>query len=194
MDFALALLLGYLLGSVPFGLLLTRATGGPDIREIGSGNIGATNVLRTGNKGIAALTLLLDAGKAAGAGWLAMALFGAPFHLVAAAAALLGHCYPVWLRFKGGKGVATFFGALLGLVWPIGLVAAGTWLLVAFTTRYSSAAALCAALFSTAVSLLFFPWPVTAMIAFMTVLIVWRHRENIGRLRAGTESRIGRKA
>ncbi|MEM7729592.1 MAG: glycerol-3-phosphate 1-O-acyltransferase PlsY [Pseudomonadota bacterium] len=193
MDFALAILLGYLLGSIPFGLLLTRATGGPDLREIGSGNIGATNVLRTGNKGIAALTLLLDAGKAAGAGWLALHLFGAPTHLVAAAAALFGHCYPVWLRFRGGKGVATFFGALLGLVWPVGLVAAGTWLLVAFTTKYSSAAALSAAAFSTAVSLLFQPWPVTAMIAFMTVLIVWRHRENIARLRTGTESRIGQK-
>ncbi|MGB3457535.1 MAG: glycerol-3-phosphate 1-O-acyltransferase PlsY [Litorimonas sp.] len=193
MDFALALLLGYLLGSIPFGLILTRLTGGPDIREIGSGNIGATNVLRTGNKGIAALTLLLDAGKAAGAGWLALSLFGAPAHLVAAAAALLGHCFPVWLKFKGGKGVATFFGALLGLVWPIGLVAAGTWLLVAFTTRYSSAAALSAAAFSTAVSLLFQPWTVTAMIAFMMVIIVWRHRENLGRLRDGTESKIGHK-
>jgi glycerol-3-phosphate acyltransferase PlsY len=193
MDFALAALLGYLLGSIPFGLLLTRLTGGPDIREIGSGNIGATNVLRTGNKGIAALTLLLDAGKAAGAGWIALLLFGAPFHLIAAAAALLGHCFPVWLKFKGGKGVATFFGALLGLVWPIGLVAAGTWLLVAFITKYSSAAALSAAAFSTAVSLLFQPWQVTAMIAFMTVIIIWRHRENLTRLREGTESRIGHK-
>lgn len=193
MTFAYAILIGYFLGSIPFGLLLTRLTGGPDIREIGSGNIGATNVLRTGNKGIAALTLLLDAGKAAGAGFIALSLFGAPLHLVAAAAALFGHCYPVWLKFKGGKGVATFFGALLGLVWPIGLVAAGTWLLVAYTTRYSSAAALCAAAFSTAMSALFFPWPVTAMIAFMTVLIVWRHRENITRLKARTESKIGHK-
>ncbi|MGB6228777.1 MAG: glycerol-3-phosphate 1-O-acyltransferase PlsY [Litorimonas sp.] len=193
MAYALSILLGYVLGSIPFGLLLTRLTGGPDIREIGSGNIGATNVLRTGNKGIAALTLLLDAGKAAGAGWLALSLFDAPFHYVAAAAALLGHCYPIWLRFKGGKGVATFFGALLGLVWQLGLVAAGTWLLVAFTTKYSSAAALCAAAFTTAVSALFFPWPVTAMIGFMTALILWRHRDNIRRLKSGTESRIGQK-
>lgn len=194
MTFALAALLGYLLGSIPFGLLLTRITGGPDIRTIGSGNIGATNVLRTGNKGVAALTLLLDAGKAAGAGWIALILFGEPFHFMAAAGALVGHCYPVWLRFKGGKGVATFFGALLGLIWPIGLVAAGTWLLVAFTTRYSSAAALCAAAFSTAVSVMFTDdWRATVMVGFMTLLIFWRHRENIGRLKAGTESRIGKK-
>lgn len=193
MDFALAALIGYFLGSIPFGLVLTRLTGGPDIREIGSGNIGATNVLRTGNKGIAALTLLLDAGKAAGAGYIALHFFGAPMQFIAAAAALFGHCYPVWLKFKGGKGVATFFGALLGLVWPIGLVAAATWLLVAYTTKYSSAAALCAAAFSTAVSVMFFPWPVTAMIAFMTALIIWRHRENIARLKAKTESKIGQK-
>lgn len=195
MAIALSILVGYLLGSIPFGLVLTRLTGGPDIREIGSGNIGATNVLRTGNKAVAALTLLFDAGKAAGAGWIALALFGEPFQYVAAAAALFGHCYPVWLKFKGGKGVATFFGSLLGLVfWPVGVVAAATWLLVAFTTRYSSAAALSAATFSTAVSLMFMPWQATAMVAFMTLLIIWRHRENIARLRAGTESRIGAKA
>jgi len=193
MDFALTILLGYLLGSIPFGLLLTRLSGGPDIREIGSGNIGATNVLRTGNKGIAALTLLLDAGKAAGAGYIALYLFGAPMQFLAAAAALFGHCYPVWLRFKGGKGVATFFGALLSLVWPVGLIAAATWLLVAFTTRYSSAAALCAAAFATVASVFLADWPAVAMVAFMTVLIVWRHRENIARLKAGTESRIGQK-
>ncbi|GLQ21337.1 glycerol-3-phosphate 1-O-acyltransferase PlsY [Algimonas porphyrae] len=194
MAIALSILLGYLLGSIPFGLLLTRLTGGPDIREIGSGNIGATNVLRTGNKAVAALTLLFDAGKAAGAGWIALSLFGEPFHFIAAAAALFGHCYPVWLKFKGGKGVATFFGSLLGLVWPIGLVAAATWLLVAFTTRYSSAAALCAAAFATVASAMFMPWQATAMVAFMTLLIIWRHRENIRRLKAGTESRIGAKA
>ena len=193
MDFALSALLGYLLGSIPFGLILTRLTGGPDIRTIGSGNIGATNVLRTGNKALAATTLLLDALKAAGAGWIALALFGAPLHFVAAAAALFGHCFPVWLGFKGGKGVATFFGSLLGLIWPVGLVAAATWLLVAFTTRYSSAAALCAAAFATAVCALFFPWPATAMVGFMALLIVFRHRENIARLRSGTESKIGDK-
>jgi glycerol-3-phosphate acyltransferase PlsY len=193
MEIILTILLGYVLGSIPFGLLLTRLTGGPDIREIGSGNIGATNVLRTGNKGIAALTLLLDAGKAAGAGVIILYLFGAPLQFLAATAALIGHCYPVWLKFKGGKGVATFFGALLGLVWPLGLVAAATWLLVAYTTRYSSAAALCAAAFSCALSALFFAWPVMAMVAAMTVLIFWRHRENIVRLRRGTESRIGQK-
>lgn len=193
MTIALAALIGYVLGSIPFGLVLTRLTGGPDIRQIGSGNIGATNVLRTGNKGIAALTLLLDAGKAAGAGYIALHLFGEPMQFIAAAAALFGHCYPVWLKFKGGKGVATFFGALLGLVWPIGLVAAATWLLVAFTTKYSSAAALCAAAFSTAVAAMYFPWPVKAVTLFMTLLIIWRHRENIARLKAGTESKIGQK-
>ena len=193
MDFALSGLLGYFLGSIPFGLLLTRLTGGPDIREIGSGNIGATNVLRTGNKTVAATTLILDAGKAAIAGIIALSLFGAPLQYVAAAAALLGHCYPVWLKFKGGKGVATFFGSLLVLVWPVGLVAAATWLLVAFTTRFSSAAALCAASFATVVSVMFMPLAATAMVAFMTVLIFWRHRENIARLRNGTEGRIGQK-
>ena len=193
LDALLAIGLGYALGSIPFGLILTKLTGGPDIRQIGSGNIGATNVLRTGNKALAATTLLFDALKAAGAGWIALSLFGAPFHFIAAAAALFGHCYPVWLKFKGGKGVATFFGSLLGLIWPIGLVAAGTWLLVAFTSKYSSAAALCAAAFSTAVCAIFFPWQATAMVGFMTALIVWRHRENIGRLKAGTESKIGQK-
>ncbi|MEL6686872.1 MAG: glycerol-3-phosphate 1-O-acyltransferase PlsY [Pseudomonadota bacterium] len=193
MEIALSILLGYLLGSIPFGLLLTRATGGPDIREIGSGNIGATNVLRTGNKGIAALTLLLDAGKAAAAGWVAFFVFGEPFQFVAAAAALFGHCYPVWLKFKGGKGVATFFGALLGLVWQLGLVAAGTWLLVAYLTRFSSAAALSAATFGCAMALMFFSWPVQAMVGFMTLLMFWRHRENIQRLRNRTESKIGQK-
>lgn len=193
MDFALSALLGYFLGSIPFGLILTRLTGGPDIRDIGSGNIGATNVLRTGNKGIAALTLLLDAGKAAGAGLLALHLFGAPMQFLAAAAALLGHCYPVWLKFKGGKGVATFFGSLLVLVPVIGLIAAATWLLVAFTTRYSSAAALCAAAFATVASTVLGPHQAIAMVAVMTLLIFWRHRENIARLRAGTESRIGQK-
>jgi glycerol-3-phosphate acyltransferase PlsY len=193
MTIALAAFIGYVLGSIPFGLVLTKLTGGPDIRQIGSGNIGATNVLRTGNKKIAALTLLLDAGKAAGAGYIALHLFGAPMQFLAAAAALFGHCYPVWLKFKGGKGVATFFGALLGLVWPVGLVAAAVWLLVAFTTKYSSAAALCAAAFSTAVAAMYFPWPIKAMTAFMTLLIVWRHRENIVRLKASTESKIGQK-
>ena len=194
MELLASLGLGYLLGSIPFGLLLTRLTGGPDIRQIGSGNIGATNVLRTGNKGVAALTLLFDALKAAGAGWIALSLFGAPLHFAAAFAALFGHCYPVWLKFKGGKGVATFFGSLLGLLWPVGLAAAATWLLVAFTTRYSSAAALCAAAFSVAVTVIFFPWPAIAMVGAMAALIFFRHRENIGRLKNRTESRIGQKS
>lgn len=191
MDIALSLLLGYLLGSIPFGLILTRVSGGGDIRDIGSGNIGATNVLRSGNKVVAAATLLLDAGKAAVAGLIALHFFGAPMQFLAATAALLGHCYPVWLKFKGGKGVATFFGSLLVLIWPVGLVAAATWLLVAFTTRYSSAAALCAACVATAASFFLAGSYAAAMVAAMTVLILWRHRENIARLKAGTESKIG---
>lgn len=195
MDYALSILLGYLLGSVPFGLILTRLSGGGDIRAIGSGNIGATNVLRTGNKGIAALTLLLDAGKAAGAGLIALYFFGAPLQFVAATAALIGHCYPVWLKFRGGKGVATFFGSLLVLVPLIGLIAAATWLLVAFTTRYSSAAALCAAAFATAAAFIVASSPYAiAMVGAMTLLIFLRHRENIARLKAGTEGKIGQKS
>ena len=190
----LSILLGYLLGSVPFGLILNRLSGGPDLRSIGSGSIGATNVLRTGNKGIALLTVLLDGLKGAVAGWFALSLFGAPMQFVAAAAALFGHCFPIWLRFRGGKGVATFFGSLFGLVWPLGLVAAATWLLVAFTTRYSSAAGLSAAAFTTAVSLLFYPLPVKLMLLAMTALIVFRHKDNILRLKSGTESKIGSKS
>ena len=129
-SISIAIAVGYLLGSIPFGLLLARAFGQGDIRDIGSGNIGATNVLRTGRKDIAALTLLLDAGKAGVAGLIIGHFIGAPYSFIAAASAFLGHCFPIWLKFKGGKGVATFFGALLALVWPVGLIVAATWLII----------------------------------------------------------------
>lgn len=193
MHWALALLLGYLAGSIPFGLLLTRAFGQGDIRKIGSGNIGATNVLRTGRKDIAAITLILDAAKAGLTGWLIQNWLGLPFGYVAAASALVGHCYPVWLKFKGGKGVATFFGGLFALVWPIGILAAGVWLATAFLTKYSSLGALVACVICTLVSFICLPLAPSVMVGVMSTIILWRHRENIGRLRRGEESKIGQK-
>ena len=145
MPILYALIGGYLLGSIPFGLLIARATGQGDIRDIGSGNIGATNVLRTGRKDIALITLLLDAGKAGIAALIFNHFFGAPIGFFAGAAALIGHCFPIWLKFKGGKGVATFFGGLLATAWPIGLIAGAIWLACAFLTRISSLSALAAA-------------------------------------------------
>ncbi len=192
-DLISSLAIGYFLGAIPFGLLLAKLAGLGDIRNIGSGNIGTTNVLRTGRKDIAALTLLLDVLKAGGAGWLAASLFGSPFGYVAAAAALIGHCYPVWLKFKGGKGVATFFGALIILVWPVGLAAAAIWIGMAFLKRYSSLAALTAAAFAPIISFFIASLPATLMALFMGLVIYWRHRENIGRLRRGEESKIGQK-
>lgn len=185
---------GYLLGSIPFGLLLAKIAGLGDIRQIGSGNIGTTNVLRTGRKDIAAITLLLDAGKAGIAGLIMAHFFGQPFGFMAAGAALFGHCYPVWLKFKGGKGVATFFGALLCLVWPVGLGAALIWLGTAFLTRYSSLSALLAAIFAPMAAFIFASRPALYMCLFMTAIILWRHRENIGRLLKGQESKIGQKS
>lgn len=193
MNLILACLGGYLLGSIPFGLLLARIAGQGDIRDIGSGNIGATNVLRTGNKKLALATLLLDASKAGVAALIAGHFLGYPFGLVAAAAALIGHCFPVWLGFKGGKGVATFFGGLLATAWPIFLVAAATWLFMAFTTRYSSLAALTAALVAPVAALLAGINGVAIMAAVLAVVIFLRHGENISRLRTGTESKIGKK-
>ena len=207
-----ALGLSYLLGSIPFGLLLTRASGKGDIRAIGSGNIGATNVLRTGSTGLAAATLLLDAAKGALAVWLVQR-FAPEFELQAAAgvliarhfggdtaamlaggAAFLGHCFPVWLGFKGGKGVATFLGTLIALHWPLGLIACGVWLLTAVVSRISSLSALLAAALSPV-----FAWGLgrTDLIAvslFMAVLIFVRHRPNIARLLDGSEPRIGKKS
>lgn len=185
---------GYLLGSVPFGVLLTRAAGLGDVRAIGSGNIGATNVLRTGRKDIALLTLLLDGGKGAGAVLLARALLPeaelAP--AIAGGAAFLGHLFPVWLRFKGGKGVATFIGVLLALAWPVGLLAAATWLAAALATRFSSVGALAAAaLASTYAAFLGQPREVLSVIVLMGALVLIKHRGNIARLRRGEEPRIG---
>ncbi|MGF9562217.1 glycerol-3-phosphate 1-O-acyltransferase PlsY [Neorhizobium sp. JUb45] len=188
-----ALAFGYLLGSIPFGLLLTRAAGLGDIRSIGSGNIGATNVLRTGNKKLAAATLLLDALKATAAAVIAYLLFGKDAATLAGFAAFMGHLYPVWLGFKGGKGVATYIGTLLGISPWMVLVFAGVWLSMAKITKYSSLSALVATLVIPVV-LWFINEPRVALVmAIMTVISWWKHEANIRRLIAGTESRIGQK-
>jgi glycerol-3-phosphate acyltransferase PlsY len=191
MEYLLPLLLGYLLGSVPFGLVITRLAGLGDIRSIGSGNIGATNVLRTGRKDLAAATLLLDGGKGAAAVLIAYALGWRPE--IAGAAAFLGHCFPVWLSFKGGKGVATFLGTLLALWVPAGLFAVATWLGAALVARYSSLAALLAAAASPFVLYAMGKWEFALAAIFMTVLIFIRHRANIARLLKGDEPKIGKK-
>ena len=185
--------LGYLLGSVPFGIVITRALGLGDLRKIGSGNIGATNVLRTGHKGAALATLLLDSGKGAIAVLLARWLGGETAAVMAGAGALLGHCFPVWLGFKGGKGVATFLGTLIALYWPLGLAACAIWQVVALVTRISSLSALVAVGTSPLVALLMGKGQIAAAALFMAALIFWRHKENISRLLAGTEPKIGRK-
>lgn len=186
--------IGYLLGSIPFGIVITRALGLGDLRQIGSGNIGATNVLRTGNKPAALATLLLDSGKGAIAVLLARALAGQDAAMIAGAAAFLGHLYPVWLGFKGGKGVATFLGTILALDWRLGLAACGIWLVTALLTRISSLSALVAAALSPLVAL-WLDGPRMALVAaFMAVLIFIRHRANITRIKSGTEPRIGKKS
>ncbi|MCA0871794.1 glycerol-3-phosphate 1-O-acyltransferase PlsY [Seohaeicola saemankumensis] len=186
-------LAGYGLGSIPFGLVLARIMGLGNLREIGSGNIGATNVLRTGNKLAAALTLLLDGGKGAVAVLLARTYAGEDAVQIAALFAFLGHCYPVWLRFRGGKGVATFLGIWLALAWPVGLACCATWLAAAAISRTSSIGALAAAAFSSvwAVFLGFSGTVILGMV--LTLLVYWRHRANISRIRAGSEPRIGQK-
>ena len=188
---ALALILGYLLGSIPFGLLLTRLFGAGDVRSIGSGNIGATNVLRTGRKGLAAATLVLDALKATIAVVLGAFLFGLEAGLAAAAGAILGHLYPVWLRFRGGKGVATFLGGLIGIAWPAAIAFAVVWLAVAWATRYSSAAALAATAVSPLVALAVGLDDAAVVFALLAVLIWFKHSANIGRLLKGAEPKIG---
>lgn len=184
---------GYLLGSIPFGLILTRLGGAGDVRAIGSGNIGATNVLRTGRKDLAFATLLLDAGKGIAAVLIARALFGAEVAVaIAGGAAFLGHLFPVWLGFRGGKGVATFYGVAFAAAWPVGLVAAVVWLAVALLFRISSLAALVAALAApVAAALLGTPAPLLVLFAAMAGLIWLRHLPNIRRLLKGEEPRIG---
>ncbi|MBI1365210.1 MAG: glycerol-3-phosphate 1-O-acyltransferase PlsY [Alphaproteobacteria bacterium] len=187
----LPLILGYLLGSVPFGLVITKMAGLGDIRKVGSGNIGATNVLRTGRKDLALATLLLDGGKGAIAVLVAYQLHWRPE--VAGAAAFLGHCFPVWLGFKGGKGVATFLGTLLALWFPAGAFACATWLIGAFLFRYSSLAALLAALASPLILFTMGKASFAIAAAFMVVLIFIRHKSNIARLLKGEEPKIGAK-
>lgn len=190
----LALALGYLLGSIPFGLLLTRLAGTADLRAIGSGNIGATNVLRTGRKDLAAATLVLDALKATAAFVLAAVLFrDEAAGLAAAAGAFFGHLYPVWLRFRGGKGVATFIGGLIGACWPAAIAFAAVWLAVAAATRYSSAAALAASVAAPLVALAISETAVASVFGALALLLWWKHSANIGRLLAGTETKIGGK-
>lgn len=191
---------GYLLGSIPFGVILTRAAGAGDVRNIGSGNIGATNVLRTGRKDLAIATLILDAGKGAVALLIARYLFGEVAGAIAGGAAFMGHLFPVWLGFKGGKGVATFFGLILSACWPLGLMAATTWLIVAFALRYSSLAALVAAALTPLYALMPLPMlglpapaPILVLAIFTAVLIYIRHHENIARLLKGAEPKIGAK-
>ena len=193
MTYALALAVGYLLGSIPFGLLLTRAAGGPDIRAIGSGNIGATNVLRTGKKGLAAATLLCDALKGTAA-VLLVAHYATPdAALVAGLGAFLGHLFPVWLKFKGGKGVAVYIGLLIGLYWPAALIFIAIWLSVAALSRYSSLAALVAsALIPLALWGLGQP-NAAALFLLLSALLWLMHRANIARLLQGSEGKIGAK-
>jgi glycerol-3-phosphate acyltransferase PlsY len=188
-----ALVLGYLLGTIPFGLLLTRVAGLGDIRNIGSGNIGATNVLRTGNKAIAAATLLGDGAKGTVAVLLGGLIGGPAAAIAAALGAFAGHLFPVWLGFKGGKGVATYIGVLAGLWWPGAIFFCVAWLATAAATRISSASALTASLLTPFVVAWFAGWPLGLLAAVLSVVLWWRHSENLRRLVAGTEGRIGDK-
>lgn len=185
---------GYLLGSIPFGLLLTRMAGLGDVRKIGSGNIGATNVLRTGHKGLAATTLVLDALKGTAAVVVFGLLFGPASALTAGLGAFLGHVFPIWLGFKGGKGVATYIGVLAGAYWPAALVFCGVWLLTALATRYSSLSALVGAVVAPIFAALSGEMSVAGLATLLSVLIIWKHQANIKRLMAGEEPRIGAKA
>jgi acyl phosphate:glycerol-3-phosphate acyltransferase len=190
-EMLFALALGYLLGSIPFGLVLTRLAGKGDIREIGSGNIGATNVLRTGSRPLAMLTLVLDCLKATAAILAAQLLFGRETGAFAATGALVGHLYPVWLRFRGGKGAATLLGILLALLWPAAILYAAVWVLLLLTFRISSVAGMSAAVSAPLAAFVlhstYFP-----MLLGFALLVLWKHRENIKRLIRGTEPRIGR--
>jgi len=186
-----ALALGYLLGSIPFGVILTRVGGAGDLRSIGSGNIGATNVLRTGRKGLAAATLLLDLLKGAAAVLIVASLLPGE-QMLAAAAAFLGHCFPVWLRFRGGKGVATLMGIVVALHWPLGLVYAAVWLGLLGTIRVSSLAGMVAAASAPVAAALMGRFDLVLLLLALALIVLWKHGENIDRLFAGTEPRIGR--
>jgi acyl phosphate:glycerol-3-phosphate acyltransferase len=191
--YAAALLFGYLLGSIPFGLILTRLAGTPDIRTIGSGNIGATNVLRTGRKGLAAATLIGDALKGTVAVLIAYRLYGQDLAILAALGAFLGHLFPVWLRFKGGKGVATYIGLLLGLAWPAAISFCAIWLAMAALTRYSSLAALISSIATPFVLWALDDRQEAQLFALLTAMLWAMHWQNIARLLNGTEGRIGAK-
>ena len=186
----LSLVLSYLLGSIPFGVILTRLGGAGDLRTIGSGNIGATNVLRTGRKGLAAATLLLDMAKGAVAVLLVAHLFPGNA-LLAAAGAFIGHCYPVWLKFKGGKGVATLMDIVVALYWPLGLVYAVVWLGLLASLRISSVAGMAAALSAPFSAALFGRFDLVLLLLALALIVLWKHRENVERLFSGTEPRIG---
>ncbi len=186
------IILGYGLGSVPFGLLLTRIMGLGNLRDIGSGNIGATNVLRTGNKAAAALTLSLDAGKGAAAVLLARSLAGEDAAQLAGLASFIGHCFPIWLAFKGGKGVATFLGLVIALAWPVGIACCVTWLAIAKLSKISSLGGMTAALLSPIWAIALGYPDTIALCAGLTTIVLIRHHENISRILAGTESKIGK--
>jgi len=185
--------LGYLAGSIPFGIVLTRFFGLGNLREIGSGNIGATNVLRTGSKPAAIATLLLDAGKGAVILLIALAAAGEDAAQLAALTAMLGHCFPVWLRFKGGKGVATFLGILLALAWPVGIACCVVWLVAVAISRMSSVGGIVSAAASSILVVMLGYGSTYLLCVALTVIVIWRHRENLQRLRAGTEPKIGQK-
>ena len=192
MDWLPALLLGYAIGSIPFGLLLAKAAGKGDSRRIGSGNIGATNVLRTGSKWLAAATLLLDLGKGFLAVWLARRLF-INAEDTAALGAILGHCFPIWLRFKGGKGVATMAGVCFALAWPIGLAYAAVWVGMLAISRISSLSGMSAAVAAPVAATILEEWMYVPALLVIAAIVLVLHRENIARLRAGSEPRVGRK-
>ncbi len=193
-NIIIAVVVGYFVGSIPFGLVITKMAGLGDIRAVGSGNIGATNVLRTGRKDLALATLLLDAGKAGITALVFSKIFNQDIGLIAGAAAFFGHCFPIWLKFKGGKGVATFFGTLLCGAPPVGVLAGLVWLAFAFTFRFSSLSALAAALLAPLFASLFHFHPIgIGAICFMSAIIYFRHLENIKRLIKGEEPKIGNK-
>ena len=189
----LVLVVGYLLGSIPFGLVLTKLAGGPDIRTIGSGNIGATNVLRTGNRKLAAATLLLDALKGSVAVLIGSFYGGAQFALIAAFGAFLGHVFPVWLKLRGGKGVATFIGCLAAVAWKAALAFGAIWLVVAYVTRYSSLSSLLATAATPFILWALGDASAARLFAILGLIVIIKHHENIRRLLSGAESRIGKK-